>query len=342
MKKILLISGLLLAVGLSWAYGPEQTALNQVHDVYAEMLANSLYFDEYFHKFENRHGLSDFDKLWGEAELLRWSAGAPFVQNMSGVWQFTNMDDNPLNVEYYHKYPVSDPSYRMIMTNPHGKKMQDLEYDPNYVDTEGMSVDDMFLMAIGGDEAVKASANSNYQGNYQTGVGGRTEQEGFDLELAKQIAKNANRQAAADEKYRQMNSGGSHGGGGESGGFWATLGKNFMMGLANMAANLPAEYARFEQEQAQKRKAIAEYNAQVDAYNRAQWENYYNQVNAQNSYSGGGGSSYSRPAAPQISPAQRCEQSCRNTGSIHLHHRGSHWDGRVCQCDVCDDRLQRC
>ena len=324
----------------AWA----RTAVDQVHDIYANTLANTYYFDEYYQKYANRHGVSDFDNLMGEIELLRWGSSYFDTGTMNGLhqkWYFSGLEEgNPLNIGTYIIHPVGSEKYMDVINPTSYDPLPDLEYDPNYVDTEGMSVDDMFLMAIGGDEAVKASANSNYQGDYKTAVGGRTEQEGFDLELAKQIAKNANKQAAADEQYRRMNSGGS--GGGESGGFWATLGKNFMMGLANMAANLPAEYARFEQEQAAKRKAIAEYNAQVDAYNNAQWENYYNQVNAQDSGYSGGGSSYSRPAQPQLTPAQRCELSCRNTGSPHIHHRGSHWDGQVCQCDVCDDRLQRC
>ena len=339
MRKILLISSALLAAGLVWA--EQQTAMNQLHDIYAMSLANTYYFDEYYQMISNRHGVSDFDKLVGEAELLRWGAGTFDVGTMPG-WHFFNVDEgDPLNVGIYKVHPVNSKDY-IHMVNPHAHKpMPKLEEDPNYVDTEGMSVDDMFLQALGGDAALDASANSNYQGNYQTGVGGRTEQEGFDLELAKQIAKNANKQAAADEEYRRLNANNGAGDGG-GGGFWANIGKAFMQSMADMAANFPAEYEKFQQQQAQKKKAIAAYNAQVDAYNRAQWENYYNQVNAQNSgYSSGGGSTYSAPR-PQLSPAQQCEQRCRNTGSVHLHHRGSHWDGRICQCDVCDDRIQRC
>ena len=343
MKRLLLVSCALLVGGLAWA---DKTALEQVHDVYSGTLANMYYFDEYYQKYANRHGVSDFDNLTGEIELLRWGASyfdTGMVGDINTKWTWYNLEaGNPLNIGIYEINPIGMPEKHIDMVNPTSYEMEDLKYDPNYVDTEGMSVDDMFLMAIGGDEAVNASVNSNYQGDYKTAVGGRTEQEGFDLELAKQIAKNANKQAAADEEYRRMNAsntGGSNGGGG----FWATLGKNFMMGLANMAANLPAEYARFQQEQAEKQRAIDAYNAQVDAYNKAQWQNYYNQVNAQNSgYSGGGSSSYSRPVQPQLTPAQRCELSCRNTGSPHLHHRGSHYSDGVCQCDVCDDRLTRC
>ena len=339
MRKLLLIVSVLLATGFVWA--EQQTAMNQLHDIYAMSLANTYYFDEYYQMISNRHGLSDFDKLVGEAELLRWGASTFDIGTMPG-WHFFNVDEgDPLNVGIYKVHPVNSKDY-IHMVNPHAHKpLPKLENDPNYVDTDGMSVDDMFLQALGGEEAVKASVNSNYQGNYKTDVGGRTEQQGFDLELAKQIAKNANKQAAADEEYRRLNSNNAGGNAG-GGGFWANIGKAFMQGMADMAANFPAEYEKFQQQQAQKKKAIAAYNAQVDAYNKAQWQNYYNQVNAQDSGYSGGGYSAPRPAAPQLTPNQRCQQQCRNTGSVHLHYRGAHWDGMGCVCEICDDRIQRC
>ena len=319
MKKLLLLTSLIGLSAAVWAEDP--SAVDQMHEAMIHSLANTEYYDEYHKGDPNAHRISTTDNLAGEAEYMRDMAGHIFDKGSTPMHKENWKEGNPnWNPEYYY---IVNPKTgeKVIMKNP--------AYRPE----AEQSMDDMFMDAIGGDAAVNASNNSNYQGDYQTEVGGRTEREGFDLELAKQAAKNANKQAAADQHYRDIQEGNT---------FWQKVGRAAAQGMAQMAADFPEKYAEFQKQQAEKKRAIDAYNAQVDAYNKAQWQNYYNQVNAQNSGSSSGGSSYSRPAAPQLSPAQQCEQRCRNTGSPHLHHRGSHYSGGVCQCDVCDDRIQKC
>ena len=223
MKKYLFIFALLLAAGFSLA--EDNSAVNQMHNAMVQSLANTEYYDEIYKGVPNAHGVATKENLTGEAELLRQGMGAPFVNNQGG--KYLN-GATPANVKNYYAHPANDPSSTIVMKSP-VEVPKVGEKNPNADD-----IDAMMLNALGGQQAISASQNSNYQGSYETAVGQKTEQS---FDMSDKIADITKKQAAADRQYAALNANNNKAKteDDDEPGFWGKLGKIAAQGLVNTA-----------------------------------------------------------------------------------------------------------
>lgn len=203
----------------------QPSATAQMHNAMTQSLANTEYYDEAHKNIPNAHGVATRENLTGEAELLRQGIGAPFVENKGGTY---SKGGNAANVRNYVAHSTADPNNEIIMASP--VKVPPVS-DPVSVSDED-DIDAMMLSALGGDKAIKASQNSNYQDNYVIAVG-QKEEEKFDM--SDKIAAATQKQAAADKKYAALNANNNSSGEKEESGFWGKLGKTLGQGLANIA-----------------------------------------------------------------------------------------------------------
>lgn len=198
------------------------SATDQMHNAMVQSLANTEYYDEAHQNVPNAHGVATRENLTGEAELLRQGIGAPFVENKGGKY---TKGATPTQVRNYITHSTADPNHTIVMPSP-------VEIPP-VSDPVSVSDDDdidaMMLNALGGDEAIKASRNSDYQGNYDVAVGQKEEQK---FDMSGKIAAATQKQAVADKQYAAQNANNNRES--EEPGFWGNLGKTFMQGMVNV------------------------------------------------------------------------------------------------------------
>lgn len=225
-KYFLLLAVLCLSISV-FAQSSQSSAAAQMHNAMTQSLANTEYYDEAHKNMPNAHGVATRENLTGEAELLRQGIGAPFVENKGGTF---SSGSSSKQVKVYHAHSAADPNTTISMESP--VRIPPIS-DPVAVSTD--DIDDMMLSALGGDEAIKASQNSNYQGNYETAVGQKQER---NFDISAQIADATQKQAAATKAYqeqqaqqnaRRNNSSDDD----EEPGFWGKIGKTLGQGLAN-------------------------------------------------------------------------------------------------------------
>ena len=221
MRKYILVLTLLCCAGIVFAEDPSAT--KQMHNAMVQTLANTEHYDEFYQNVPNAHGVATKDNLTGEAELLRQGMGAPFTNNSGGEYIGGG---TPTNIKHYYAHPTNDPGHTIVMDTP--VKVPPVS-DPVVVSDDD-DIDAMMLSALGGDNAIKASQNSNYQDNYEIAVGQKEEQ---NFDMSDKIAAATQKQAAADKKYAALNA--NNNSEKEEPGFWGKLGKTLGQGLANTA-----------------------------------------------------------------------------------------------------------
>jgi len=227
-KYFLLLAVLCLSISV-FAQRNKPSAVDQMHNAVTQSLANTEYYDEAHKNVPNAHGVATRENLTGEAELLRQGIGAPFVENKGGNY---SKGANPGKVKVYLTHSTADPNNTIAMESP----VKSPEASAP-VDVSADDIDAMMLNALGGDAAIKASQNSNYQGNYATSVGQKQEQ---NFDMSAQIADAAQKQAAAKKAYEQQQKQAQqnaqrNNSSEEDPSFWGKLGKTFVQGLANVA-----------------------------------------------------------------------------------------------------------
>ena len=221
MKKCILVLAIsCLAVNVFAQNKPSAT--DQMHNAMVQSLANTEYYDEAHQNVPNAHGVATRENLTGEAELLRQGIGAPFVENKGGKY---TKGATPTQVRNYITHSTADPNHTIVMPSP-------VEIPP-VSDPVSVSDDDdidaMMLNALGGDKAIKASRNSDYQGNYDVAVGQKEEQK---FDMSGKIAAATQKQAAADRQYAAQNA--NNNSESEEPGFWGQLGKIALQGMVNV------------------------------------------------------------------------------------------------------------
>ena len=224
MKKYFLFLAVLCLSISVFAQRNTPSAVDQMHNAMTQSLANTEYYDEAHKNMPNAHGVATKENLTGEAELLRQGIGAPFVENKGGKYSKVT---KPGEVKAYIAHSTADPNNTIVMESPVSIPPVS---DPVSVSDD--DIDNMMLSALGGDSAIKASQNSNYQGNYETAVGQKTEQ---NFDMSDKIAAATKKQAAADRQYAALNANNKAKSEDDEPGFWGQLGKTFMQGLANVA-----------------------------------------------------------------------------------------------------------
>lgn len=198
-----------------------------MHNAMVQSLANTEYYDEIYKGVPNAHGVATRENLTGEAELLRQGIGAPFVENKGGKYSKVL---TPGTAKAYIAHPTAAPNEAIVMESP--VRIPEVSAPVAVSDDD---IDDMMLSALGGDSAIKASQNSNYQGNYETAVGQKQER---NFDMSAQIADATQKQAAATRAYEQQQAQQNarrNSSDDDEPGFWGQLGKTFMQGLANVA-----------------------------------------------------------------------------------------------------------
>ena len=203
------------------------SAVDQMHNAMTQSLANTEYYDEAHKNVPNAHGVATRENLTGEAELLRQGIGAPFVENKGGKYSKVL---TPGTAKAYIAHPTAAPNEAIVMESP--VRIPEVSAPVAVSDDD---IDDMMLSALGGDSAIKASQNSNYQGNYETAVGQKQER---NFDMSAQIANATQKQAAATRAYEQQQAQQNarrNSSDDDEPGFWGQLGKTFMQGLANVA-----------------------------------------------------------------------------------------------------------
>lgn len=206
----------------------QPSATAQMHNAMTQSLANTEYYDEAHKNVPNAHGVATRENLTGEAELLRQGIGAPFVENKGGKY---SQGASATNVRNYIAHSTADPNNEIIMVSP--VKVPPVS-DPVVVSDDD-DIDAMMLSALGGDSAIKASQNSNYQDNYEIAVGQKEEQ---NFDMSDKIAAATKKQAAADRQYAALNANNkarTDDDDDDEPSFWGKIGKTFMQGLANVA-----------------------------------------------------------------------------------------------------------
>ena len=221
MKKYILFSAAFCLTVNVFAQN-KPSAVDQMHNAMTQSLANTEYYDEAHQNIPNAHGVATRENLTGEAELLRQGIGAPFVENKGGKY---SKGATPTQVRNYIAHPTANPNHEIVMRSP-------VEIPP-VSDPVSVSDDDdidaMMLNALGGDKAIKDSRNSNYQGNYDVGVGQKEEQK---FDMSDKIANATQKQAAADRQYAAQNANNNRES--EEPGFWGKLGKIALQGMVNV------------------------------------------------------------------------------------------------------------
>ena len=222
MKKYILFLPFLFAAAFVFAKDPSAT--KQMHNTMVQTLGNTEYYDEVYKGVPNAHGVDTRENLTGEAELLRQGMGAPFTNNSGGNYL---EGGTPTNVKNYYAHPVNNPSQNIVMKTPVNVPPVSAPVDVSDED----DIDAMMLNALGGQKAIKASQDSNYQGNYNTAVGQKEEQ---NFDMSEKIAQTQKKQAAADRQYAALNAhNNSSKAEQEEPGFWGKLGKIAAQGLVN-------------------------------------------------------------------------------------------------------------
>ena len=203
------------------------SAVDQMHNAMTQSLANTEYYDEAHKNMPNAHGVATRENLTGEAELLRQGIGGPFVENKGGKYSKVL---TPGTAKVYIAHPTAAPNETIVMESPVSIPPVS---DPVVVSDDD-DIDAMMLSALGGESAIKASQNSNYQDNYEIAVGQKEEQ---NFDMSEKIAAATQKQAEADKKYAALNAQNntSKGSKGEPDTFWGKLGKTLGQGLANTA-----------------------------------------------------------------------------------------------------------
>lgn len=232
MKKYFLLFGIFcLSANLFAQNNSQPSAAAQMHNAMTQSLANTEYYDEAHKNVPNAHGVATKENLTGEAELLRQGIGAPFVNNKGGNF---SQGADPSNVKTYLTHSTADPSNTIAMDSP-------VSIPPvsEPVSVSDDDIDAMMMNALGGEDAIKSSQDLGYQGNYETAVGQKEEQ---NFDMSAQIASASQKQAAATRAYEQQkqqaqqynNSAGSKPAKSEPG-FWGKLGAIALQGLTNTA-----------------------------------------------------------------------------------------------------------
>lgn len=223
-KYFLFLAAFCLSISV-FAQRNTPSAVDQMHNAMTQSLANTEYYDEAHKNMPNAHGVATKENLTGEAELLRQGIGAPFVENKGGKYSKVT---KPGEVKAYIAHSTADPNNTIVMESP-------VTIPPvsDPVDVSDDDIDAMMMGALGGDAAIKASQNSNYQGNYETAVGQKQEQS---FDMSDKIAAATKKQAAADRQYAALNANNNKAkDDDDEPGFWGQLGKTFIQGLANVA-----------------------------------------------------------------------------------------------------------
>ena len=229
MKKYLLTCFVIcLSTSLFAQNNRQPSAAEQMHNAMTQSLANTEYYDEAHKNVPNAHGVATKENLTGEAELLRQGIGAPFVNNKGGTF---SKGADPAKVKTYITHSTADPNNIIVMDSP--VKIPPVSEPVSVSDDD---IDAMMMNALGGDSAIKASQNSDYQGDYETAVG-QKEEHNFDI--SSQVAVAAQKQAAATKAYEQQQRQAQQNNNSKSAkqepGFWGKLGAIAVQGLANVA-----------------------------------------------------------------------------------------------------------
>ena len=232
MKRFILALAVFSLSASVFAQNSQSSAAAQMHNAMTQSLANTEYYDEAHKNIPNAHGVATKENLTGEAELLRQGIGAPFVNNKGGTYSH---GASSANVKVYLTHSTADPNNVIVMDSP--VRVPPVSEPVSVSDDD---IDAMMMSALGGEEAIKASQNSGYQGNYETAVGQKQEQ---NFDMSAQIASASRKQAAAIKQYeedqkrlqQQSSNNSQRPTKQEPDSFWGKLGKTLGQGLANTA-----------------------------------------------------------------------------------------------------------
>ncbi len=232
MKKYFLVAVVFCLSASVFAQNKQQpSAADQMHNTITQSLANTEYYDEAHKNVPNAHGVATKDNLTGEAELLRQGIGAPFVENKGGHY---SKDANAGNVKVYVTHSTADPNNVVVLDSP-----VNIPPVSEPVSVSADDIDAMMMGAIGGEAAIKASQNSNYQGSYETAVGQKEEQ---NFDISAQVASAAKKEEASKKEYEQQqqrqsqqSSNSANRPAKQEPSFWGKLGAVALQGLANTA-----------------------------------------------------------------------------------------------------------
>ena len=199
----------------------------QMHEANIEGLKNTEYYDEYYKN--NPKAQDTLEK----AETMRSNASAVF--DSPSDLQRTGGGKISTQVVPGYNVNVKSEGRQVQMITPAGNIPPVSEPVPVSDD----DIDAMLMGAVGGDATIKASQNSNYQGNYKTAVGQKEEQ---NFDISAQVASAAKKEEAAKKEYEQQqqrqanqNNNSSQGHSKQEPGFWGKLGAIALQGLANTA-----------------------------------------------------------------------------------------------------------
>ena len=231
MRKLLFFTFIILTVA-AWA---KDEALNQMQSMTTENLANTKYYDEVHNSAASQN--TSLKSHHGKFTTMRENAGYGFDTPADKKMTYYNGGSN----RHVDAYATNTEDGKTIFM-----KSPTANIPPVSKPVDVSETDDMFLDMLGG----TASANS-YQGDYETAVGKKQEQ---DFDMSADLTQAAAKQNQADAKFandvaiakqkqaeeearraaqaaQQQNNNSKSGGS-----FWGNIGKSLAQGAVNAYA----------------------------------------------------------------------------------------------------------